>query len=63
MKGFGKQKEEPSRVPETQPMIKEFNAFPMPGTMPGTLVVMVFGLGEDGKMYQWDGKDRHWLWA
>lgn len=33
----------------------------LPGKMAGTLDITVFGLGDDGILYVWNGKEKKWI--
>lgn len=55
------------RLPKEQPAIKQIvsQAAPAQGPMGQQVIqILIFGLGEDGKMYQWDGGGpNRWLMA
>lgn len=43
-----------------QPKIVSFKTALVPNSLGGA-AIMVLGLGEDNKMYQWDGKNKKWI--
>lgn len=42
--------------------IEEFQAMVLPGAMAGNLNIIVFGLGDDQKIYQWNGDQQEWTY-
>lgn len=40
--------------------ITEFHPLVLPGQMPGNLNIIVFGLGDDQIVYQWNGETEQW---
>jgi hypothetical protein len=53
----------PKDLPTLQPKIIEFHPIAMPAPTPMGVMVIVYGLGDDSKMYQWSGKDKKWVVA
>lgn len=40
--------------------ITSFKPLALPGSL-GNINIVVFGLGDDGLIYQWDNKTKEWL--
>lgn len=51
-----------TKIPIQQPKIKSAAPMLMPGQIPGSFTVAIFGLGEDNLMYMYDGADRRWVY-
>jgi hypothetical protein len=59
-----KKKAAPSRTPDEQPAIRSFDMATITPTMVGQQAqIIIFGLGYDDLMYQWDGETRKWFYA
>ena len=47
-------------LPTLQPKIIQIYPVSLP-TPVGTIATFVYGLGDDSKLYQWNGKDKKWV--
>lgn len=55
----------PKKVNKPKPgqvKIINFQAMPVPGMVPGNINIIVFGLGDDEKIYQWNGDKQEWTY-
>lgn len=41
--------------------IKDFKPIVVTGRVPGVSTIIVMGLGDDNKLYQWDSKHLKWM--
>jgi hypothetical protein len=47
-------------LPTLQPKVVQIQPLALPSQV-GSIVIMIYGLGDDGKLYKWDGKDKKWV--
>ena len=58
-------KPKPKKVTKSKPnsvKIEEFHPMAVPGAIPGAVNIIVFGLGNDEKIYQWNGEEQEWTY-
>lgn len=53
--------EEINKALEGQLRMIQIQPLVMPGPVAGSINLVIFGLGDDGKLYQWEGKAHKWI--
>jgi hypothetical protein len=47
-------------LPTLQPKIVQIQPLAVPSPVTG-IAIMIYGLGDDSKLYQWHGKEKRWV--